>query len=35
MLTALSMYELTEMRMAILGFWFFARTRMVLGVGLR
>jgi DHA2 family multidrug resistance protein len=32
-LTALSMYELTS-TYADLGFWFFARTRMVLGVGL-
>ena len=32
-LTALSMYELTS-TYADLGFWFFARTRMVLGIGL-
>ncbi len=32
-LTALSMYELTN-TYSDLGFWFFARTRMVLGVGL-
>jgi DHA2 family multidrug resistance protein len=32
-LTALSMYELTS-TYGELGFWFFARTRMVLGVGL-
>jgi MFS transporter, DHA2 family, multidrug resistance protein len=32
-LTALSMYELTN-TYGDLGFWFFARTRMVLGVGL-
>jgi MFS transporter, DHA2 family, multidrug resistance protein len=32
-LTALSMYELTS-TYADLGFWFFARTRMILGVGL-
>jgi DHA2 family multidrug resistance protein len=31
-LTALSMYELTS-TYGDLGFWFFARTRMVLGVG--
>ncbi|MBO0710953.1 MAG: DHA2 family efflux MFS transporter permease subunit, partial [Acetobacteraceae bacterium] len=33
LLTALSMYQLTN-TYADLGFWFFARTRMVLGVGL-
>ena len=33
LLTALSMYQLTN-TYGELGFWFFARTRMVLGVGL-
>jgi len=33
LLTALSMYQLTN-TYADLGFWFFARTRMILGIGL-